>query len=608
MPQSSLDELCRQFGITTDYGPGAAVPDATKRQLLKAIGVDPDHPPPGGEAESGDLMSPEGVACYSPDWLTASPAWGVFCQLYELRSDRSWGIGDFRDLADLARITADAGADFLGINPLHALFLAEPSRRSPFMPSNRRFLNPIYIAMDDLPGEPPADEATLDRLRMADAVDYEAVSSLKLTGLRAVYRESPFSSPGYTAGAFSTFCESGGRSLQRHAIFEVLSQAMVDRGHGAGWLSWPAELRDPENSPVTAFARDHAEDVQFHCWLQWIASIQLAAARQAAFSAGMRIGIYLDLAVGDAPDGSATWSASDLALNGFTVGAPPDVFAQEGQNWHLSAMSPTALARQDLVPFGQLIEAHLRYAGALRIDHAMSLRQLFMIPDGETPAKGTHLRYPFAELLSVLAEASVKHRSIIIGEDLGWVPRGFRAAMQSARLMAYRILYFEHDGGLFRRTAAYPGMALACVSTHDLPTLSGWWQGEDIEHRRRFGLVDADSASEHARYRLAERRALVAALVDGGQLEPGSIDTDAPEMPESVLTAAYRFLAETPCLLVGVRLADLAGPAAATNVPGTIDQYPNWQLRSPTPIQRIPDIQSFRDVTAQLRAARPKEP
>ncbi len=605
MTQVSLDELCRQFGITTDYGAGAAVPDTTKRQLLEAIGVDPEHAP-AGDAQSDEITPPEGVACYCPDWLAASPAWGFFCQLYELRSDRSWGIGDFRDLADLAGITAEAGADFLGINPLHALFLADSNRRSPFTPSNRLFLNPLYIAMDDLPGEPDADKAALDGLRAADAVDYAAVSSVKLAGLRAVYRASPFSSPTYTAAAFSAFCERGGQSLERHAVFETLSHEMVDRGHGAGWRSWPREFRDPQHMAVTTFARDRADDVRFHCWLQWIASIQLAAAERTALSAGMRIGIYLDLAVGDAPDGSATWSASDLMLNGFTIGAPPDVFAQGGQNWHLSAPSPTALAKQELMPFRKLIEAQLRFAGALRIDHVMALRQLFLIPDGETPDKGTHLRYPFTGLLSVVAEESMENRSIIIGEDLGWVPPGFREAMQAARLMAYRILYFEHDGGWFRRTGTYPSMALACISTHDLPTLSRWWQGEDIELRRRFGLVDPDNASQHLEYRMTERRALVAAFVDGGQLEPDSIDTDAPQMPETVLTAAYRFLAETPCLLVGVRLADLTGPAASTNVPGTIDEYPNWQLRSPTAIQQIPELRSFRDVTALLRAVRPK--
>lgn len=606
MTQLSLDELCRRFGITTDYGPGAAVPDATKRQLLRAIGVDLENPA-GDVAGPGDLTSPDGVACYCPEWLAASPAWGIFCQLYELRSDRCWGIGDFRDLADLAGIAADAGADFLGVNPVHALFLADTSRRSPFMPSNRLFLNPLYIAMDDLPGEPPADLAMLDRLRMADMVDYEAVTSLKRAGLWAVYQMSPFSSSVYTAEAFSAFREQRGRSLERHAIFEALSGNMVDRGYGVGWLSWPSEFHNPQNDAVRGFARDHADDVQFHCWLQWIASIQLDAAEQAALSAGMRVGIYLDLAVGEAPDGSATWSASELVLNGFTIGAPPDVFAQDGQNWHLSVPSPTALARQNLIPFRALVEAQLRHAGALRIDHVMALRQLFVIPDGESPDKGTHLRFPFAEMLGAVAEESVKNRTIIIGEDLGWVPPGFREAMQSARLMAYRILYFESDGGLFRRTSTYPSMALACVSTHDLPTLARWWQGDDVELRRGFGLIDAETASRDAAYRIEERRALVAAFVDGGQLQPGEVDTDAANMPDAVLSAAYRFLAETPCLLVGVRLADLAGPAASTNVPGTIDEYPNWQLRSPTTIQRIPEIPSFREVTARLRAARPNK-
>ena len=570
MEPDALNALCWAAGITTAYG-DREVPEETKRALLAALGVSVDTPPEKAGLPRYDTDPSAAPACPLPDWLSAAPTWGLFCQLYELRSDRSWGIGDFADLARLAVIAGEAGADFIGINPVHALFLASPGRTSPFTPSNRRFLNPLYIAMDELPAAATPDAATRARVEAMELIDYEAVAELKLKGLRAVFAERPFDGNRWAESDFAAFREAGGVALERHALFEALSEAMVAKGHPAGWTDWPEDYRDPDSAAVTRFAKTEADRVRFHAWLQWIAARQLAAACEAARDAGMRIGLYLDLAVGEAPDGSATWSDKDFTLKGVTVGAPPDVFSQDGQNWALSALSPTALARAGYAPFRELIAAQMKYAGALRIDHVMALRQLFLIPDHQPASAGTHVAYPLAEMLGVVGEEAEKHGAVVIGEDLGWVPDGFRDILQAANIMAYRILYFEQDWGLFTRPSTYPAKALACVSTHDLPTLAGWWAGEDIRLRRDFGLIDAATAEAHRARRHDEKVALVNAFIDAGELPGGAADGEAVALPPRVLTAAYRFLAATPSVLVGVRLADLVGPEAQTNVPGTVD-------------------------------------
>ncbi len=605
MDADALNRLCWAAGITTHYG-AREVPDTTKRALLAALGVSEDLPPEEAGLPPYDSDPAMAGTAPLPLWLENQRIWGLFCQLYELRSARSWGIGDFADLARAAEIAAEAGADFLGINPLHALFFAAPERNSPFTPSNRQFLNPLYIAMDALPANTRPDKQALAEARAAELVDYPLVGRLKRKGLHAVFTRKPFDHDRYRQADFEAFRAEGGQALERHALFEALSEAMVRKGHDAGWKNWPLAFQTPESPEVAAFAKKNARAVTFHLWLQWIAARQLDAAAEAARAAGMRVGLYLDLAVGEAPDGSATWSDNDSTLQGVVVGAPPDVFSQEGQNWALSALSPTALARAGYAPFRALIAAQMKYAGALRIDHVMALRQLFLIPDGAPGSEGTHVAYPLAEMLRVVTEEASRHGAVVIGEDLGWVPGGFREVLRAANVLAYRILYFETDWGLFTRPSTYPEKALACISTHDLPTLAGWWSGEDIALREKFGLIDAGKAAGDTARRAEERIALVNAFIDAGQLPAEAQDGDAPDLPPRVLIAAYRFLAATPSRLVGVRLADLTGPKGQTNVPGTMEEHPNWCRRSPVMLEEIAAHPAFREVTAAMRDARPR--
>lgn len=566
--------------------------------------------------------SPTSVApdkqCFIPDWLKLSRGWGITLQLYELRSARNWGIGDFADLAAFCVVAARVGADFVGVNPLHALFLADPRRCSPFFPSNRLFLNPLYIAVDKVEGftDAMAEPHIIRQLVDTALVDYEAVAAAKLKALRRLWQKRQRSlrrKADRQPDAFDAFCERGGKALRSHALFEAISFHMVAEGEAAGWTAWPDEYREPKSKAVAAFAREREEEIAFHMWLQWLASRQLAAAQETARAAGMRIGLYLDLAVGEAPDGSASWSERELFETTVSIGAPPDVFTASGQDWGLLPLSPDRLSETGGIAYRRLADAAMRYAGALRIDHAMSLKQLFFVPEGGEPAGGAYAQYPLETLLGVLADASDEHGSIVVGEDLGIVPEGFRNLMEAAQILSYRILYFEQHEGSFIPPREYPRMALACLSTHDLPTIRGWWRGDDVRLRKEHGLIDADAAAAQSAERAAHRNALIRTLLASRTLKVQELmpvreasPTSRSAVPASLVVAAHRFIARTPSLLMGVRLADLAGENRPANLPGTIDSYPNWRPKCPVPLEALDRFPLFRAITRAVAAERPK--
>lgn len=583
----------RDLGIQPEYeGIGGTihrVPDSTLEKLVAAFG-------PGPAARPQALAAPPDARCHLPD---GPRSWGVAVQLYQLRSARNWGIGDFADLEDLAAILGGMGADFIGLNPLHAMFLADPARCSPFSPSNRRFLNPLYLAVDRIPGFDPAmiDMDGMERLRGADLVDYPGVADAKLRALRALWDRSgqPDASPG--------FRRRSGADLDRHALFDAVSAHMAAAGHGAGWTGWPEAWRDPDGAKVADFAHAHAAEIAFYRWLQDQADLQLARARDACRTAGMAIGLYLDVAVGEAADGSGSWGHPDV-LSGVRIGAPPDYFNEGGQDWALAPLSPAAMAASGAAPFGALMAGVMARAGAVRIDHAMGLWQLFLIPEGVGPDAGTYARYPLDDMLRALAQASNDHDTIVIGEDLGNVPPGFREVMEAANILSYRILFFERDAdGGFVPPGDYPAKALACLSTHDLPTFLGWWGGHDIALRARFGLIGADAAREQSEARPGERRALVRALRDAG-LWDGGDDIPGPPPPDLV-AAVHRYVARTPARLMAVRLEDLARDDRPVNLPSTADEYPNWRPRLRGTVDEITGSDAFRAIIDAIRAERP---
>ncbi|MBX9462594.1 MAG: 4-alpha-glucanotransferase [Aquamicrobium sp.] len=603
----SVQHRATRQGIHTSYeGPDGRqidVPLATIERFLSILKDGAVQPPP--------LPQPGATApaesCYFPSWLCETKAWGIALQLYELRSRRDWGIGDFSDLASFCRVAAASGADFVGVNPLHALFIAEPQRCSPFSPSNRLFLNPLYIAVDQVLGydHEMVDATRLNNLRSSDLVDYQGVADLKLDVLRRIWDGH---GPGDNA-ELAEFRAAGGAMLERHALFEALSLHLQEQGYGSGWTAWPEEFRRFDAPSVGRFAVGHANRVTFQIWLQWVARRQLEDAAKAALEAGMRIGLYLDFAVGEAPDGSATWSEPELVVSGIHIGAPPDMFSAGGQDWGLAPISPRGLAANDFAPYRRLMAGNMVSAGALRIDHAMSLRQLFWIPEGHPPREGGFVTYPIDGLLSVLATVSRENATIIIGEDLGHVPPGFRDQMADATVLSYRILYFEQRKGRFVSPLNWPSLALACISTHDLPTLEGWWAGDDIVTRHEHDLITAVEARRQHRRRRSERRVLLDALRGGGMLSRRTARLHALEAGRpgmDIVVAAHRFIARTPCRLACMRLADAVGERHPTNLPGVGLGYPNWRRRLSVLLDELEAGPLFNAITAGLRRERPR--
>lgn len=618
----ALDELAGRYGIAVEHfgmdGARHAVPDDTKRRILAMLGVDAASDEAIGAAMQRASGQPQlvmeaapGERCFLPDWLRESRAWGIALQLYELRSRRNWGIGDFADLAEACRIAARVGADFVGINPLHALFGADPTRCSPFFPSNRLFLNPLYIAVDNVAGFLPTmvDAAALESVRSSDLVDYKAVSKLKLSCLRQIFLSRKTDLDPQSSDAFQRFREEQGQALASHALFEAISDDMAEAGKGVGWHGWPEPLRDVESPDVAEFALDNIDEVEFHTWLQWLAHSQLRETAEAGRKAGLRIGLYLDLAVGEAPDGSATWSHRQRYVPGMSIGAPPDFFTAGGQDWGLSPLSPAAGASAHR----RMMRSAMSPAGALRIDHAMSLWQLFFVPGGGVPSEGAYVRYPIKDLLQAVARTSHAARTVVIGEDLGVVPEGFRDVMAQSDILSYRILYFEVHHGHFLAPERYPVLALACLSTHDLPTLDGWWRGDDVTLRLVHRLIEPDAAERQTAERETGRIALINALLAAGVLaqEQADILRNSAESPDSnarlaLAVAAHRFMAKTPCLLTAARLADLTGERSPTNLPGTVDSYPNWRPKSSVPLEEWESTETFKAIASAMSGERPK--
>ena len=609
----NLDELAESYGIqihyTSEAGNAVEIPDEAKMALLKVLKVDPE----ASELGTFDTAVPEPkVTCALPSAIAGKRLWGVTCQLYALRSARNLGIGDFEDLAQFAELLAPLGADFVGVNPLNALFLAAPERTSPYSPSTRRYLNPLYVAIDQISGGADAQERLRreqpDLFRHVDAelVDYGAVSAVKIKLLRQLFETADL------GNAFNAFCEQGGESLRSFALFEAISQHETAAGGGAGWNNWPGDMQRRDADAVKRFEAAHEEDVRFHLWLQFVADTQLAQANARAKTAGMLVGLYLDFAVGVAPDGAETWAEPDLAVRGVRVGSPPDVLNSEGQDWGLAPLSPNELAAREFKPLADAYTALMKSAGAVRIDHAMGLARLWWVPASGKPNQGGYVRYPFADMLTTVAEASQQTSAVVIGEDLGTVPEGFREATQKAGIFSYRVLYFEKgQNGAFNSPETYPERALAGISTHDLATLAGWWQGKDISLRAETGRQSQDDTKAALAQRQSDRVALLQALADAGLLDDryaAALSTNGlPEqLDDELFLAVHRFVAKADSILFAVQLDDLLKSERQANLPGTTTEYPNWRIRTACTLEELDDHPMFKKLAEKLREERPR--
>ncbi len=583
------------------------------------------------EAKFRLIVAPD--RCYIPDALQkGGRVWGIALQLYSLRSARNWGIGDFQDLATVVEWAGkQLGVAVIGLNPLHALKNSMPYHISPYSPNSRLFLNDLYIDVEQVAEcktaaevqkrlADPSFRAQLDAARKSDLVDYNAVASAKRAVLDLCYRaflrdnfvgKEPELKPKTARGwFFHHFVQQEGEPLVHYALFQALEdERKFVQSRSVVWADWPEQYRRPTSDSVSEFKRRHIKKVRFFQYLQWLASEQLSALVKKTGEAGMPIGFYHDLALGSDRYGADGWRFQDVLAMKADCGSPPDTFAPEGQNWGFPPSDPIRLRASGYGYFIELLRRNLRYGGAIRMDHAMALFRLFWIPRGLPASKGTYVHYPADDLLAILALESTRANVLVIGEDLGTIPDWVRDRLGAAGILSYRVFYFERTGsGAWKAPLFYPAQSLAVVTTHDLATLSGYWEGTDIEIRAKLGLFP----SEQARITmLAERQIektwMLAALKSEGLLPSGMSDDPAQTsaMTTELAEAIHQYLARTPAWMVLTNVEDVIGTRVQANLPGTLDQHPNWCRKLSVTVDELVRDARFKQLASQLRSVRP---
>lgn len=526
--------------------------------------------------------------CYSvAEAVDCQPAraWGISAQLYSLRRLNDGGFGDTLALEHLARAAAERGADALAISPMHAMFSADPQRYSPYSPSSRLFLNSLYASPACILGEREVRNAIealgiadeLHDLEQLDLIDWPAAAQAKQRLLRALYEDFRHGHHPQHAD-FLSFRQTGGEALENHCRFEAVQAIRAAAGESLDWRHWPAEWRTPQSPALAKFAEEHLEEIGFYAFAQWLIARCLERAQQAARGSGMGVGLIADLAVGADGGGSQAWSRQDELLADLTVGAPPDILNRAGQGWGISAFSPEGLKRHGFRAFIEMLRANFAHAGGLRIDHVMGLQRLWVIPMDASPKEGAYLYYPVDDMLRLLALESHRHQAIVLGEDLGTVPDGLREKLIGRAILGMRVLLFEqgHDGQ-FKPILDWPDNALATTSTHDLPTLNGWWHSRDIDWNIQLGLIDAPTVEQWSEHRLRERQALRQALSQ----DPQNFVDEIRNETDHMIDASVRYLGHTRAPLVLLPLEDALGIEEQANLPGTTDTHPNWRRRLP---------------------------
>lgn len=572
----------------------------------------------GGSADQVLVVAP--ARAFVPEAVgEGRRAWGVATQIYSLRNAQDWGVGTYAGLRELAVGAGRLGAATIGINPLHALFANRPERFSPYAPSSRRFLNIAYLDVESIPefGEcleakrmfaSPGFQANLARLRSYPLVDYPDVARLAAPLLDVLYRwfRKEHLEPSDARGeAFRRFQHEGGRFAELFATFEALQEKFLaeDKSY---WRHWPEEFRHPSSPDVIRFALENRERVEFFWWLQFLADEQLKAADDAAREAGAAIGLYRDLGVGIAGDGAEAWLEQDILALGVSVGAPPDPLALKGQDWGLVPFNPIALRETGYAAFIGVMRENMRHAGALRLDHAMALQRLYWVPPGCAADQGAYVRYPVDDLFRLVALESQRNRCLIIGEDLGTVPEGFRERMDATSLFAYRVMVFEQKDGRFKAPGEFDEKALAIFATHDLPSMRGYWNGADIALREKLSLYPREGMGEEERgQRAADRSKLIRAMAAEGLLpqdfpDHGPLnDADCRRLAQ----AAHLFLARSRSRLMMVQIEDVLALDTQMNLPGTTDQHPNWRRRFPVGVAELLEDERLVGLAAALKKA-----
>ncbi|WP_235610656.1 4-alpha-glucanotransferase [Bordetella sp. H567] len=548
--------------------------------------------------------------------------WGVAVQLYSLRRAhdarpaRAAGLGDFTALAQLAGAAAARGAQAIAISPVHAMFAADPGRYSPYAPSSRLFLNSLYADPCQLLGE-AAVGAALNALGLGDEImrlddlpliDWPAVARLRMKLMRRLYDEFRVDGSPALHADFDAFRMAGGEPLESHARFEALhARHLPPLGDATDWRDWPTDLRDPSGPGVRAWAHAHDKDVAYHVFLQWLAARGLEQAQRAAREAGMAIGLISDLAVGTDPGGSHAWSRQADILADVSPGAPPDLYNPLGQSWGLTAFSPRSLRRSGYAAFREMLHASLAYTGGVRVDHVLGLARMWLVPRDASAKEGAYLRYPLDDMLRLVALEAWRHRAIVVGENLGTVPEGFNDRIERAGMLGMNVLWFQREGWSdptpFQPPSSWSPSSIALTTTHDLPTVAGWWTGTDIGWRARLHLLGEDENEDGMhQQRARDRGALWHAM-----RQAGCVAHDAPHEPpqEAPIEDVLRFVSHTPAPLMLVPTEDLLGLNEQPNLPGTIDQHPNWRRRLGADAARLFDGEAVRrraDAVADTRS------
>jgi 4-alpha-glucanotransferase len=555
----------------------------------------------------------------APRQLPVPPrTWGFMLQLYALRSGGSWGMGDLADLREFARWSGEQlSAGVVLVNPLHAATPVPPIEPSPYSPSSRRFVNPLYLRVEQTASYRFADPETrrmVDALRPpapADRIDYDRVWRAKRQALELLWPRArraatlPAGEP-HTSGLDDATAGADGHAAAQAAL-DAADPALRDfatfcalaERHGPNWREWPAPLRHPDAPSVAAARGELASRVAFHAWVQELCAEQLAAAERTARNAGMPVGVVHDLAVGVDPAGADAWALQDVLASGVTVGAPPDAFNQQGQDWRLPPWHPVRLAEAGYRPYRDVLRAGLRYGGGLRVDHVAGLWRLWWIPAGESPDRGTYVRYDAEAMLGVLALEAYRANAVVIGEDLGTVEEQVTGALRDSNALGSAVLWFARDAeGSLVAPGAWPEFATASVSTHDLPTATGFLRGEHVEVRAELGVLARDVEQErHAA--AVERHELVDLLRAEGLL--GEHD----EEEQDIVAAMHAFLARTPCRMLLAAPTDAVGEVRQPNLPGTVDEYPNWRIPLPVTLEELRTDPRVHRVVAALRGQPP---
>lgn len=559
--------------------------------------------------------------CYSPQEASSEKMWGYAAQLYSLRSENNWGMGDFGDLLNLVDKSAEQGVSAIGLNPLHPLYPNNPAHRSPYSPTSRCFLNVMYIDVTTVPNfegcqaaqqrfNSEGFQAKLAFARDTQLIDYAAVADVKYQILELLFKDFSTNANKALLTEFNDFKVEQGHDLLCLTTFDALYEYFRAQDENAyGWKMWPAAYQEPMSDEVKAFQTSHATRINYFAYLQWLAHRQLTTVADTAKAQGMPVGLYLDLAVGCDGSGVDVWCDKDVYVSGAAVGAPPDAMNTLGQDWGLTPINPVALKQQGYLPLVKALRSNMQYAGALRIDHILGLMRQYWVAPGMKADEGVYITFPLEDILRIIALESRRETCVVIGEDLGTVPDGFSDIMAAAGLLSYKVLFFERwDSGFFMRPELYPAQSMVTVSTHDLPTLTGWWTGRDLEWRQKLDLYpSAEMGQQERSARIEDRNLLLAALGDLNVIDKAKAPEQTPaKMNTELLVAVQRYMAQAPSHIQLIPLEDALEIVEQVNIPGTIDQHPNWRQKLPVTVEAFFQQDSVSVIAGAMQQARPK--